>query len=117
MKSPQFASSVNLVGGWIKFQRSPYSDQLLRDPFAFALLSLIAIRAWRGGDGINAYDLAPGEALVGDSEYYGMTRRQYRTRLDRLREWKLITYRTTRKGTIARLISTSVFDINERSNE
>lgn len=46
-----------------------------------------------------------------------MTRAQYRTRVDRLEKWQLITTRTTNKGTIAKLISPLVFDINQTAKD
>ena len=102
--------------GFIKLVRSAYTSDLLRDPFAFALLTIIALRAvWRSG--LNIHDLQPGEALIGDYKNYWMTRREYRTRLERLATWGLITIRARRRGTIAKLTSTTVFNINIAPNE
>lgn len=93
------------------FNRSPEVDELLKDPRAFALLAQIARRArWRNA--FSADGLEIGEALIGDYESLGMTRAQYRTRLHRLEKWQQITARTTNKGTIAKLISSLVFDVN-----
>jgi hypothetical protein len=76
------------------------------------LLALIALRArWRSG--FSADGLEIGEALIGDYNNCGMTRREYRTRVERLLKWELITLRPTPKGTIAKLTSSAVFDINE----
>jgi len=96
--------------------RSAESQELLHDLLAFGLLAVIAFRArWRLA--FSAEGLEIGEARVGDYENCGMTRREYRTRIARLVKWGFITVRPTRKGTIARLISTAVFDINLASNE
>src|SRR5262249_26375718 len=95
--------------GFIMFNRAPETEELLRDPLAFALLAQIAIRArWRTAFSSDGLEL--GEARIGDHESVGMTRAQHRTRVNRLKRWQLITIRTTSKGTIAKLISTLVFD-------
>jgi hypothetical protein len=105
------------VNGFIQLKRSAATRELLaRDPLAFALLTHIALRArWRSE--LSTRDLETGEALIGDFENYGMTRREYRTRVRRLVTWRKIEIRTTPKGTIARLISTDVFNINEQSGK
>jgi hypothetical protein len=91
--------------------RSPESRELLHDLLAFGLLGLIAFRAcWRAT--FSADGLQIGEALIGDYKNCGMTRRQYRTRVARLEKWGFIETRTTCKGTIAKLRSNAVFDIN-----
>jgi hypothetical protein len=103
------------VNGFIQLKRSLETRELLaRDPLAFALLTQIAMRARRSKSSID--DLEPGEALIGDFENYGMTRRQYRTRVARLVKCQQIEVRTTPKGTVARLISRAVFDINEQTD-
>jgi len=92
-------------------RRSPESRELLHDLLAFGLLGLIAVRArWRAT--FSADGLQIGEAFIGDYKNCGMTRRQYRTRVDRLEKWGFIETRTTCKGTIAKLRSNAVFDIN-----
>jgi hypothetical protein len=98
--------------GFLKFMRSPESEELLCDPLSFALLANIAFRArWR--ESLNLKGLSRGEALVGDYKRLGLTRRQYRTHLKRLVKWRLITIQPTRKGTIAKLNlePARVFDI------
>jgi hypothetical protein len=102
--------------GFIMFNRTPETDELLHDPLAFALLAQIAMRArWRTAFSSNGLEV--GEALIGDHKSLGMTRAQYRTRVDRLEKWQLITTRTTNKGTIAKLISSFVFDINQTTKD
>ena len=54
---------------------------------------------------------------MGDYGEIGFTRQQYRTRLKRLREWGLITTRSTPRGTIVRLHSTVVFDLGLSPND
>ncbi len=53
-----------------------------------------------------------GEALIGDHGEIGLTRKQYRTRLERLKAANLISAKGGNRGTIARLMDTRVFDIN-----
>jgi hypothetical protein len=100
--------------GFIMFNRADETIELLRDPYAFALLGLIAQRArWRTlPDGLEL-----GESLLGDCERFGMTRSIYRRALRKLVKWRQITIRTTNKGTIAKLISSLVFDINLTEND
>src|SRR5438045_1861435 len=102
--------------GYIMFNRSDETDDILQDPYAFTLLALIAQRArWRrrlSADGVQI-----GEALLGDCEKFGMSRSIYRNRLKKLVRWEQITIRTTNKGTIAKLISSLVFDINQTVND
>ena len=97
--------------GFLKLMRSPESLELLRDLLAFGLLALIAFRTrWRFA--FSADGLEIGEALIGDYKHIGLSRQQYRTRIARLVKWGFITVRPTPKGTIAKLTSTAVFDIN-----
>src|SRR5438093_7151831 len=103
---------MNTADGFIKFRRSPESEQLLHDPLSFGLLAVIASRArWRRSR-FSLNGLGPGEAFIGDHKTCGMTRQQYRTRVARLVKWGLISVRLTRRGTIAKLTSTTVSDIN-----
>jgi hypothetical protein len=97
--------------GFIMFNRTDEAIELLRDPNAFALLALIARRArWRSL--LSPDGLEFGEAMLGDCENFGMTRAVYRNRLKKLVKCKQITIRKTNKGTIAKLISSLVFNIN-----
>jgi len=98
------------------FNRSREAIELLRYPDAFAVLALIAQRArWRTL--LSPDDLAIGEAMLGDYENFGMSRSIYRNSLKKLVKWKQITIRTTNKGTIAKLISPLVFDINQTARD
>jgi hypothetical protein len=58
-----------------------------------------------------------GEAMLGDCENFGMSRSIYRNRLKKLIKWRQITTRRTNKGTIAKLISSLVFDINQTAED
>lgn len=91
--------------------RSRDHEELLRRPNEYALLSLIAYRA-RRTNGFSVDNLRPGEALIGDYEACGLTRRKYRTALENLKKWGFLTIKPTNKGTIARLINSNIFDIN-----
>jgi hypothetical protein len=103
------------MSGFVKLIRGPDTDELLLDPPAFALLCQVALRA-RRTDGYNVHKLEVGEALIGDYKKVGLTRRQYRTRLDRLVNAGFLTIKTTNKGTIAKLTNARVFDINSEEN-
>lgn len=98
--------------GFIKLERSHETFELLKDPTAFILLTTIALRA-RRTDEFNIHDLRSGEALVGDHDRCGLTRRQYRTAMRRLARWGFAAFRPTTRGTIATLCDTSIYDINE----
>lgn len=93
-------------------KRSDDTLALLSNPNAFALLTIIAIRA-RRTDSFNVHSLKPGEALVGDYASCGLTRQQYRTALSKLEMWKFIATTATNKGTIATLADTRIYDINK----
>jgi len=101
--------------------RTPETFELLKNPNAFTLLTLIALRAWRS-EGFNINGLSPGEALIGDYESCGLTEQKYRTAKKNLEKWKFITTKVTTRGTIAKLLDTRVYDVNffkgnEQGNE
>lgn len=100
--------------GFIKLKRSSETFELLKDTNAFILLTVIALRARRGGD-FDVRTLGPGEALVGDYGCYGMSERQYRSAKQRLKQWGFADFKPTSRGTIAKLLDTRVYDINEAS--
>lgn len=87
-------------------------DKLLHSrPTALLLLTVIAFRARRTEQ--KTFDgLEIGEALIGDYEKYGVSRQIYRDDLAFLEKNQLITTKRTTKGTIAKLLSDEVFDIN-----
>lgn len=103
----------NNTVGFIKLLRTKDVFELIRRrPSAFNLLTLIAYRAKRTNEE-NFDQLEIGQAYIGDPESYGVTQQVYRTDKKFLENHNLATFKATNKGTIARLISTSIFDINE----
>ena len=88
-----------------------FDELVKRRPTAFVLLTLIAKRA-RRTDTSNFDDLEIGEALIGDYETYGSTERKYRTDKDYLEKYHFSTFRSTSRGTVAKLVDTSIFDPN-----
>jgi len=97
--------------GFIKLNRTTETLELLKDPNAFTLLTVIALRA-RRTDAFNTHNLKPGEALLGDHANYGLTRRQYRSAIRRLKRYGLAGFRPTARGTVATLMGTTIYDIN-----
>jgi hypothetical protein len=96
-------------------------ELILANPKAFILAFMIAFRA-RWKDGFNRHGLDKGEAMLGDWTAYGMTRQEYRTALDQLKEWGFATFRTTNKGTLAKLVDTRLFALlppvrNQQDNQ
>jgi hypothetical protein len=110
---PDYASTAP----YIKFMRSEATDMLLKHPGSFMLLALIAYRARREVPAFNPYGMQVGEAMLGDPAAVGLSRQQFRTALANLQKWKLITIRTTNKGTIARLSDRSIYDINAPTDQ
>src|SRR5258705_3255487 len=99
--------------GYVKATRHPDGLELLKaNKSALCLLYLIAMRARRSNRTFNRYNLQLGEALIGDHKSYDMTEREYRTAKKVLENAALATFRATSRGTIAKLTSTQVFDIN-----
>ena len=101
---------------FIKLNRSPETLELLGDPNAFILLTVIALRA-RRTDEFNVHNLKCGEALLGGYEKYGLTRQQYRTAMKRLGKWGLATFKPTTRGTVATLVDRRIYDINDMPGE
>lgn len=101
---------------FFKALRSNEALELMTYPPAFMLLFQIAYRA-RRTDEPNIYGLTKGQALIGDYKKIGLTRQQYRTAIDKLKSNQFITIKTTNKGTVATLINTKIFDINDGSKQ
>ena len=97
--------------GFIKLNRSSETFELLSDPNAFILLTVIALRA-RRTDEFNIHNLKSGEALIGDYQRCGLTRQQFRTAMKRLGKWGLAAFKPTTNGTVARLLQQRIYDIN-----
>lgn len=104
--------TIAIPGGFIKLMRSEATRELLKDPKAFTLYTQIALRARRTDD-FNIHGLAPGQAVIGDHNSCGLSRREYRNAKSRLKRYQLARFQGTNRGTIATLLSTAVYDINE----
>jgi hypothetical protein len=104
---------INKRQGFILMLRSKQLLKLLeRRQSAFVLLTLIALRARRTAE-LHFDELKIGEALIGDYKSYGATEQIYKTDKKFLEKYGLATFKSTNRGTIASLISTTIFDINE----
>jgi hypothetical protein len=102
-------------GGFIALHRGERSATLLRDPFAFAVLTLICMRArWQADD--PEISLRHGEALIGAYDVERtlcMSRKQYRCALDRLVAAGQVTITPTRGlGTVAKVGPECVFSVS-----
>lgn len=103
---------------YIKFMRDcPAIDEMARNGHyeEIILLMFIAKRARRTPCRVTGLDV--GEAMIGDYKNLGMTERKYRTAKNNLEKWGFSTYKTTNKGTIAKLIDSSVYDINVQESD
>lgn len=98
--------------GFVKLQRSGTTIDLLSDPNAMHLITVIAIRA-RYSDEPNLRGLAFGSALIGDHLSYGLTRAQERSARRRLEKYGLASFRTSRSGTVATLLDSRVFCLRD----
>ena len=102
---------------YFKAFRSDEALELMKRPNEYMLLSQIASRAKRTSS-FCVHGLEPGEALIGDYKSIGLTQQKYRTAKKYLENWKFITTKATNKGTVAKLINSTIFDINvEATNE
>ena len=106
--------------GWRGYFRASRTDDALEllklNPLALVLAYVIANRAkWRNG--FDRHGLSIGEAFIGDHDNYGMSERCYRTAKSQLAKWCFATFKTTNKGTIAKLIDTRLFEIVAGSSD
>ena len=74
-----------MSNGFVKLKRTNETQELLKDPFAFGLLTVIAIRA-RRTNGLSVADLQARQALIGGYRSVGLTRQQYRNAKRRLKQ-------------------------------
>jgi hypothetical protein len=102
---------MTMSEGFIKLRRTAETTELLNDPKAFTLLTVIALRA-RRTDEFNIHNLKAGEALLGDHERYGLTRQEYRSAQRRLKQWGLAAFKPTTNGTVASLLDQRIYDVN-----
>ena len=97
---------------FIKMIKSKEAFELMKKPNAFILLTQIAYRAKRTND-FSIHGLEIGEALIGDYKSIGLTEKKYRTAKAQLQSWGFAAFKGTSKGTVAKLINSRIFDINE----
>ena len=116
---------------FLKYITSKKSHELRKNHLkAWVLLSLIAERARRDDDHFDG--LQVGDAIVGDYEEIGLTRKEYRTALKKLVDFGFIEILSNGKdfenikkraikrainGTLVNLIDSSIWDINPEKNE
>jgi hypothetical protein len=96
-------------------QTSKNIDEIIlfsKRPTALLLLWIIALRAKRTMKHPDK-SLQIGEALIGDWQIYTKSQRRYRTDKKWLETVGKTTFKATSRGTIAQIISTSPFNINE----
>jgi hypothetical protein len=101
-----------MIGGFVKMNKSEELYDLLKNRTALILLILISARVRRSS---SANGLEVGEAFIGASDVFlsaGLTPREYRTAVKTLEKWGTIEAKATNKGTIVRLLDTTVFDPN-----
>ena len=98
---------------FVKFvESSPEFYSLINQrPTAFVLLALIVDRARKAPLTIND-GIEVGEALIGDYAEYGATEQTYKTDKNYLKKFGIVTFKSTSKGTIAKLVNSSIFDIS-----
>lgn len=88
---------------------------IIHRPTAFVLLALIVYRARKVlldiNDGIEI-----GEAFIGDYEKYGATLQSYRTDKKYLEKFNIATFKATNRGTVAKIVNASIFDISRVSS-
>jgi hypothetical protein len=95
--------------GWVKLARGGAAEPLITDfPNCFLLAAIIALRARYNPD-YDLHGLAIGEALIGDFKEYGLTEQKYRTAKKKLESLGFATFKSTSKGTIAKLLDASIF--------
>ena len=103
--------------GFVMLYRGEELNNLIRDPKAFALLTLIALRARYANSG-RLDGLKIGQALIGDWEASGLkTRSEYRAALKRLIKKGYVTavgkhsLKEGKCGTIATITNDSIYSI------
>lgn len=96
---------------FIKYMRNPDLIELGKiRPTAIVLLLLVVNRAKNNESGNP--DLQIGEAYIGDHKIYGVSKQIYRTDKKILKDWQILTFKSTTKGTIAKLSNRAYFDVN-----
>ena len=83
--------------------KNVHTEELLKEPLAFCLLTHIALRT-TAKTSFSVEKLEKGEVLIAhDEQAMGMTYSQYRANIEKLVEWKLIKARGTNRGTAVKL--------------
>ncbi len=100
---------IAMSNGFIKLNRSrAIEDLIINHPLAFALLSLIALRATRYDCAITGLKANQAKITANDS----ISPRCYRTAKQKLIDCGFATVKTTNKYTIATLCNTDIYDLN-----
>jgi len=98
--------------GFVMLNRSETTEEVLKLRHGtFKLLAIVALRAWRG-PGKSGRACSAGEAFIGDFRVYGFTEKEYRWAKVQLEKMEMVSFRAGGNGTIAKLLSPGVFDIN-----
>lgn len=106
----EYAMADNYAG-FVKMMRTDDITELISThPLAYVLASVIALRA-RFQPGQSMIGLNPGEAFIGDHKACGISRQQYRTAKAKLVALGFVTFKSTNKGTIAKLTDARLFDV------
>jgi hypothetical protein len=107
--SPDDSTTSNRGIGWFKAIRYPDMPALVRiSRTTFLLAYLIAYRARWSQESFNPLNLDIGEAAI-DYENWGLTEQEFRTARKNLEKWNLARFRSTRRGTIGKLLDTRLF--------
>lgn len=85
------------------------TDNLMKDTDAFLMMLKIAYNTKRE-DSFSIPDLEVGEAFI-TAEIVGMSQQTFRTTKKKLAKWGFVEFRTTTRGTIARIITDKFFRI------
>lgn len=102
------------MAGFVKAMRTEEADFLDKYPIANHVLNVIARRARRTPCKMSGLEV--GECFIGHKGL-GITEQQYRTAKKQLGSWGLVEFkrgkRATDVGTVAKLLNSKVYDINE----
>lgn len=101
---------------FLMLKRNKETEELLKKPDCFILLTQIALRAKRNDD-LSIHNLKIGESFIGDYKNIGLTERRYRTAKSDVQRYNLATFKATNRGTIAKLTGSSIYDINESKSD
>jgi hypothetical protein len=111
-KQGRVLPAIDVGNGWLKAKRNwAQIKELFVRHNAMLLLYLIALRAWRG-PGMNQFGCRIGEGFIGDFAEWGFTEKAYRVAKKQLEDFGFASFRATNRGTIAKLLTAEIFDIN-----